>query len=235
MVLLADGLYPNNTVFNACQRCGYRFIFTLKDSKLKRVWEEVYFLCRRGKDEHYKKSKWWNEHYQKSKWREDHSYRYINDIPYKTNTLHLIELNITWEHQLSTEKVTHTPEKMRFVHITDIPINNINYVAVSEHGRLRWAIENEGFNVQKNQGYGLSHKYSRVSHVATCNYYQCLQIAHMIDQLAYLTAHVRKTYLMDNKETMEALGEFGLATMMTMKVGKTKILRLLASNKQFRY
>jgi hypothetical protein len=57
----------------------------------------------------------------------------------------------------------------------------------------------------------------------------------MIDQLAYLTRHVRKIYLKDNKETMDALGEFGFATMMTMKMGKTKILRLLASNKQFRY
>jgi len=235
IMLLADGLYPNNTVFDACRKCGYPFIFTLKDGNLKSVWEEVDFLTRRGKDEHYKTSKWWNEHYEKSKWREEHRYRFINDIPYKTHTLHLIELNIKWVQQLSTEKITNTPEKVRFVHITDIPINNINYVAVSEHGRLRWTIENEGFNAQKNQGYGLSHKFSRVSHVATCNYYQCLQIAHMIDQLAYLTGHVRKTFLKDNKETMDALGEFGLATMMTMKVGKTKILRLLASNKQFRY
>jgi hypothetical protein len=235
IMLLADGLYPNNTVFDACRKCGYPFIFTLKDGNLKSVWEEVDFLTRRGKDEHYKTNKWWNEHYEKSKWREEHRYRFINDIPYKTHTLHLIELNIKWVQQLSTEKITHTPEKVRFVHITDIPINNINYVAVSERGRMRWTIENEGFNVQKNQGYGLSHKYSRVSHVATCNYYQCLQIAHMIDQLAYLNRHVRKTYLKDNKETMDALEEFGLATMMTMKVGKTKILRLLASNKQFRY
>jgi len=40
---------------------------------------------------------------------------------------------------------------------------------------------------------------------------------------------------MDNKETMDSLGEFGLARMMTMKLGETKILRLFASNKQFRY
>jgi len=235
ILLLADGLYPNNTVFDACRRCGYRFIFTLKDGNLKSVWDEVDFLTRRGRDEHYKKSIWWNEHYEKSKWREEYSYRVINNIPYKTHTLHLIELNIKWVQQLSTAKITHTPEKVRFVHITDIPINNINYVAVSEHGRLRWTIENEGFNVQKNQGYGLSHKYSRVSHVATCNYYQCLQIAHMIDQLAYMTEHVRKTYFEDSKETMDALWEFGLATMMAGKFRKTKILRLLALKKQFRY
>jgi hypothetical protein len=43
ILLLADGLYPNNTVFDACQICGYRFSFTLKDDKLKRVWEEFDF------------------------------------------------------------------------------------------------------------------------------------------------------------------------------------------------
>jgi len=149
--------------------------------------------------------------------------------------LHLVEVDITWKQHISAEEKTHTPEKERFVHITDIPINKINYWQVSEYGRLRWTIENEGFNAQKNQGYGLSHKFSRVSHVATCNYYQCLQIAHMIDQLAYLAEHVRKTYFKDNKETMDSLGEFGLATMMTIKLGKSKIIRLLASIGQFRY
>ncbi len=235
ILLLADGLYPNNTVFNACQRCGYRFIFTLKDGNLKSVWEEVDFLTRRGRDEHYKESKWWDEDFMKSKWREEHSYRFINNIPYKTHTLHLIEVDITREQLISEEKITHTPEKERFVHITDIQINRINCWKVSKYGRLRWNIENEGFNAQKNQGYGLSHKFSRVSHVATCNYYQCLQIAHMIDQLAYLTRNVREIYFKDNKETMGSLVEFGLATMMTMKLGKTKIIRLLASMGQFRY
>jgi hypothetical protein len=235
ILLLADGLYPNNTVFDACRRCGFRFIFTFKDGNLKSVWDEIYFLTRMGRDEHYKKSKWWDEHYKESKWREVHSYRFIKNIPYKNHTLHLVELNIIREQLISAEKITHTPEKEKFVHITDIPINKINFWQVSEYGRLRWTIENEGFNTQKNQGYGLSHKFSRVSHVATCNYYQCLQIAHMIDQLAYLAEHVRKTYFKDNKETMASLGEFGLATMMTMKLGKSKIIRLLASIGQFRY
>ncbi len=246
ILILADGLYPNNTVFEVCRRCGYHFILTFKEGNLKSVWEEVEFLIRRGRDEQHKRSEWLeridflsrgnkDELFEKRKWREEYSYRFIPNIPYKNHTLHLVELNIMWEQQASTETITRTPEKMRFVHITDIPTNKINYRQISEHGRLRWTIENEGFNTQKNQGYGLSHKFSRVSHVATCNYYQCLQIAHMIDQLAYLAEHVRKTYFKDTKETMTSLGEFGLATMMTMKLGKSKIIRLLASIGQFRY
>lgn len=48
---------------------------------------------------------------------------------------------------------------------------------------MRWKIENEGFNEQKNNGYELEHKYSEVSLRAAKNYYQCLQIACIINQL----------------------------------------------------
>ncbi len=59
-------------------------------------------------------------------------------------------------------------------------------------GRLRQKIENEGFNTQKNLGYNLKHKFSRVSWLASKNYYQCLQIAHLINQLAELSDVFKK-------------------------------------------
>ena len=49
-------------------------------------------------------------------------------------------------------------------------------------------IENEGFNTQKHHGYALQHKYARVSWPAAKNYYQCLQIGHLINQLMVLSA-----------------------------------------------
>ena len=55
-------------------------------------------------------------------------------------------------------------------------------------GRQRWKIENEGSDIQKNHGYKLGHKYSRVSVTATKNYYQCMQIAHIINQLFELSS-----------------------------------------------
>ena len=53
-------------------------------------------------------------------------------------------------------------------------------------------IENEGFNTQKNLGYGLKHKYSRVDWLASKNYYQCLQIAHLINQLLELNTRFKE-------------------------------------------
>ncbi|RLC74380.1 MAG: hypothetical protein DRJ03_17950 [Chloroflexi bacterium] len=40
-----------------------------------------------------------------------------------------------------------------------VKVRNIGLA--NEGGRLRWKIENEGFNVQKNGGYGLEHAYTR--------------------------------------------------------------------------
>lgn len=229
ILLLADGLYPNNTVFDICRRYDYQFIFTFKEGNLKSIWEEVNFLLRINRDNI---TSW---HSRKGNSLETHAFRFINNIQYRKHTLHLIESNITMQRHFAGKQMPDSPEKLKFVHITSIVLNRDNCKEISQRGRLRWTIENEGFNSQKNQGYGLTHKFSRVSPLATSNYYQCLQIAHMIDQLAYLAKHVGETFFNDDKLTMISLEEFALATMMTMKFGKTKILRLLASIGQFRY
>ena len=54
--------------------------------------------------------------------------------------------------------------KLRFVHITDLPLHQKNVVKSSQTGRLRWKIENEGFNTLKNGGYGMKHKWTRKSY-----------------------------------------------------------------------
>jgi flagellar biosynthesis chaperone FliJ len=76
---------------------------------------------------------------------------------------------------------------------------------LQEVGRLRWKIENEGFNTQKNLGYNLEHKYSRVSFNATKNYYQCMQIAHLIEQLALLGKAIKS--LLGGKTSIMKLSE----------------------------
>jgi hypothetical protein len=95
----------------------------------------------------------------------------------------------------------------QFVYITDLPLTLDNVVNIANGGRLRWKIENEGFNTQKNLGYELEHKYSRVSYNAMQNYYQLLQIAHMINQF---TEKSRDFVLLMNghsKQTIKDLWE----------------------------
>jgi hypothetical protein len=63
---------------------------------------------------------------------------------------------------------------------------------------MRWKIENEGFNTQKNGGYNLGHKYSRKSFTAYQNYYQCLQIAHAINQLVEKSENIADLFKTGN-------------------------------------
>ncbi|MCG2791584.1 MAG: hypothetical protein L6305_07530, partial [Actinomycetia bacterium] len=70
----------------------------------------------------------------------------------------------------------------RFLWVTNLLVSKNNFKKIARGGRLRWKIENEGFNTQKNRGYNLEHSYSK-NEVAMKNYYLLLQIAHIISQL----------------------------------------------------
>lgn len=74
-------------------------------------------------------------------------------------------------------------EARRFVWLTNFHLcsNNVEKIA-NKGGRLRWKIENEGFNTQKNNGYEMQHPYSE--HVNGFKvFYYLLLIAHYITQL----------------------------------------------------
>ena len=228
ILMLADGLYPNNTGFGICKKYNWSFIFTFKDGNLKSVWEEVNLLRPITKGNYIQ----WAD--RNGDWEESHICTFFNNISYGKHTLHLAEAHIT-----KTKKEAKTGELIveaeRFVHITDIEINTDNCRQISTSGRLRWKIENEGFNTQKNGGYGLSHKFSRTSHTASCNYYQCLQVAHMINQLALLSKSFKEYFFKDTKESLKSLKEFGMAVLLVYKISNEKIDRLLELVGQLRY
>lgn len=84
----------------------------------------------------------------------------------------------------------------RFAWMTDLPVTHKTVLEIaSKGGRARWNIENQGFNIQKNNGFNLEHAYSENIHRMKA-YYLLLQIAHMILQLlekgSLLRNHARK-------------------------------------------
>jgi glycosyltransferase involved in cell wall biosynthesis len=71
----------------------------------------------------------------------------------------------------------------RFKWITNFTVKIINVIELANQGgRLRWKIENEGFNVQKNGGYALEHIYTHHP-VSAKVFYLLLQLAHTLAQL----------------------------------------------------
>jgi len=187
--ILGDGLYPNNTVFDICQRNGWQFIITLKDGNLKTFQQEVALLkATSSKTNVYRATKTTRVTLQ---------YQYLNDIEYDGRYFSWVECN---------ETVVNINDKstkiQRFTYITNVDQNGQSIVQTADSGRLRWKVENEGFNSQKNLGYELGHKFSRVSFIAMQNYYQLLQIAHIINQLVERSSQVVALLREHSKQTI---------------------------------
>lgn len=198
--ILGDGLYPNNTVFDICQKNSWQFIITLKDGNLKTFQQEVALLkATAGKR---------RVCLAKKTSRTTLDYEYLNQVEYDRRYFSWVEC-----HETMADTKGNVISKQRFTYITNVPQSNGNVVQTADSGRLRWKIENQGFNVQKNQGYELEHKFSRKSFPAMQNYYQLLQIAHMINQLVERTKQVVELLMEHSKETIVNLWKKMIAFM----------------------
>src|SRR5690606_18456801 len=171
--LLGDGLYPNQTVFDTCANYGWHYIITLKDGNLPSVWEEIKLLLPLHKGQRAQRT----SRSGKQGWLEE-SVCWLEGIDRSADRHQSHRLN--WlEYTKRTEQFSD-----RFCYVTDLSLDNQKTAwQTAFAGRLRWKIENEGFNVQKNHGMALAHKYSRHHQQAQANYYQLMQIAHLISQL----------------------------------------------------
>ncbi len=172
LVILADGLYPNQTIFKICRDNGWDFIFTFKDGNLPTIHKELELLP--PSPGNTRKRTLAGKGILKNQ-----VYTWENYLDYNGFSLSVITCKETKRHIKNPEKTG--SETREFTHITNLEINRGNCFAVSDSGRLRWAIENS-FDYLKNHGYNLGHKFSRVSFTAYKNYYQCMMIAHTINQ-----------------------------------------------------
>ena len=146
-------------------------------------------------------------------------YAYLNDIEYAERCFSWVECNETI---VNIKSKTTTPQ--RFVYITNIPQDKQNVTETADSGRLRWKIENEGFNAQKNLGYALEHKFSRISYTAMQNYYQLLQIAHMINQLVERSNAVVEIMKEHSKQTIVDLWKEMIAYLIIFECDDTMMI-----------
>jgi hypothetical protein len=196
IILVADALYPNQRFFKTCQDNQWKYILTFKEGCLKSVWEEVNSLYP-IQQASFRQSRTLNNKYGETS-------TFIPNLEYLQYKLHWCEY---------IRDYTKSERKERFVHITDIPITKENIWDISYYGRLRWKIENEGFNTQKNNGYGLEHKYAEKDFNAMQNYYQLLQIAHLINQLAEKSLMVQANLKLAGR-TLKSIWEDATASML---------------------
>lgn len=224
LLLLLDGLYPKDPIFNICKNNNWSYIITLKDKSLKTVQEQI-------SDKLLFKDFLQQSNIESSKtyWLIN-NYKIFQNIQYKQHNLCIAETIFEKEH-----KKTKNKEQTRFVHISDIKIDTNNVNNLSSAGRLRWKIENEGFNNQKNNGYNAQHKFSRTNFNATKNYYQLLQIADMINQFTYKSAYLHK-FIQNFGLSINSLIKDILSYLKVMEFDDYLIIEdILAKKKQLRY
>jgi hypothetical protein len=186
ILLSMDGLFAGGPTFDLCQGYGWKFMIVLKDDDLASVNEEFDALSklqpenrlvwRTGKGAQIKQL-----------------FRWVDDIAYidslkKEHTLSAIECLETKPDKEGQKKTT------KFKWVTNCHLSCKKIMTLSnDGGRMRWKIENEGFNVQKKGGYELEHAYTNHPNSAKV-FYLLLQIAHLLAQLLYKATLLKRDF-----------------------------------------
>ena len=145
--MCADSLYACEGFFERCKEKNWRYILRYKEGSIPTIGAEYRELKKREKN--YQEQIWENG----KKW-----YDYITDIDYKGYKINLAEYGEIKEHICKKGRKKGNVKLLRkeFWYLTDLPVTRKNVDALIERGRMRWKIENEGFNAQKKHGYSWS-------------------------------------------------------------------------------
>jgi len=167
--ICGDGLYLCGATLQIAKDNDWRFLLVFKPGRLPSVWAEFQTLlkeCPKQKVELLLPDG------------TKQVYRWINGLSYTDSD------GRTWTfNALQCEETRPGKETTTWAWATDLPVNRNTVVAIAtDGGRMRWCIENQGFNMQKNSGLRLEHAYSHGEEQLPAFYY-LLQIGHLILQL----------------------------------------------------
>lgn len=200
MCLLADGLYPNQSFMDICQNNGWAYIVVLKDDSLKTLQEDISDIenkhrCQLECTTVEAKGQVYTT--QKCQW--------INTpLTYKGHTVYWFSCTETiTRYDAHKQPLPEQTDPTTFVWLSSLPVTQTNVRQLAAAGRNRWTIENEGFNTQKNGGFCLGHKFARTNTTSYRNYYQCLQLAHLISQLTEHSHAIATMLKADAKLTLK--------------------------------
>lgn len=192
--ILGDGLYANNTVFDICQAYDWKYLIVLQDDQLRSVQDEVDII--RLKPPRRK------NYVVKGGFRLSSSYHFHANIAYQQHNVHWIRCVEHKKRDVGSGRKAGKEITSTFEYVTNLEPSADTVIALCSFARLRWKIENEGFNKQKNEGYELEHKYFRKSYAGLKNCYMLLQIACLINQLVEKSKTVKIILKKHSRETI---------------------------------
>jgi|LGVF01.2.fsa_nt_gb hypothetical protein len=187
--LLLDGLFAGGPTFSICQKHHWKYIIVLREKDLLSVQEQFNSLLDFFPENHLL-------FHPAGQYKTQQDFHWVNDIEYvdSKDIEHTVSVVRCLETKPNPKTKTRELKTTRFKWITNFRVKMSNVIELAnEGGRLRWKIENEGFNVQKNGGYALEHIYTH-DPVSAKVFYLLLQIAHTIAQLIEYGSLFRKAF-----------------------------------------
>jgi len=211
LCICGDSLYACGPFFAECSAHGCRYLLRFKEGSIPSIYVEYQKLRElegSRQEETYRMpgkkpgkgngEKGWKE---KTVWHD-----YVTGIAYEGHAVNFIENGESGE------------GKYPFYFLTDLPVTKRTVKELAEAGRRRWAIENEGFNTQKNHGYNVGHRFSH-NYQAWKNHYYLIQIGHMVSQIMEawekLWGKVRQSREQKHRRLLESWKEERLKECMT--------------------
>jgi hypothetical protein len=173
--LLLDGLYAGGPTFEVCEKNLWKYLIVLREDDLPNVHRS--YAAALPHLPHNHKQIRLGQHgqiVQEYAWAEDLAYTDGYDHPH---SLHLIDCTETRPEAQGQINPLHYKWLTNF----SLTSGNVDLLA-NQGGRLRWKIENEGFNVQKNLGFNLEHPYSQNPNASKV-FYLLMQLACILFQL----------------------------------------------------
>lgn len=173
--LLLDGLFAGGPTFQLCHDYDWRYMVILQEADLPQV-HRTYDLVRSQTPENHKQIRLGSQQeiLQEYHWARQIDYLDSQDRHHALNVLLCKETRPTQPGDTSTTTFKWLTNFIPTAHNVDTLVN--------QAGRLRWKVENEGFNIQKNGGFRLEHPYSQ-NNTARKVFYYLLQIAYLLFQL----------------------------------------------------
>jgi hypothetical protein len=215
LCIQGDALFANASVLELVKKYGWECIVTMKEGTLPSVKDKI--IEQMTNTDYFKEFS-----YIKATEKGNKEFYWTNEMKYKGYSLYAIMMT----------DYTNKDNPVRFTYLSTISPNKNNIEEFLFGARMRWKIENEGFQTQKIRGYELEHKYSRSDPNASKNYYFALQISHLINQLIELC---RKFKDLQKKTTKKHLMKLKNGFMLFGKIKLENLESLLNRKIQFNY
>jgi len=226
--LSMDSLFAGGPTMSMCEKNKWKYMITHKEGDIPFIHKEFESLLPLTPENHFTFLTG-----PQGKTRQE--YRWINDISYtdsekKKHTVSVLECV---ESEPDPKKPSQT-KTTRFRWITDFTLKDKQVIELANQGgRIRWKIENEGFNTQKNGGFDLEHAYT-TDPVASKIFYFLLQIAHLLTQLVEKSSLFRRAFP-DGVGSVKNIAFRLLEAWRNLRVSTDRIQQMLDGRRQIRF